>query len=222
MAQLYLLRHGESMANLRPDLIGGRTNETALSALGEEQAKAVGRYIQRLLIQPLVAVSSPAVRTRRTLRLALREANSALPIYLTDDLQELSQGAAEGQPRSDVYTNEVMAALRASGKDFKLPGGESMNEVGSRMYGAMLAIDHLTLQAERQRDHETPLHGVYLPPAALVSTHETAIKSLVARIKDLPQSWVYQTRLANASITRLTVLDSHIMVDYLGRDVQHG
>lgn len=210
------------MANLRPDLIGGRTNETALSPLGEEQAKVVGRYIHRLLVHPLVAVSSPAVRTRRTLRLALREANSALPIYLNDDLQELSQGAAEGQPRSDVYTDEVMVALRASGKDFKLPGGESMNEVGLRMYGAMLAIDHLTLQAERQRDHEAPLHGMYLPPAALVSTHETAIKSLVAHIKDLPQSWVHQTRLSNASITRLTVLDSHIMVDYLGRNVQHG
>ena len=210
------------MANLRPDLIGGRTNETALSPLGEEQARAVGRYVHRILLRPLIAVSSPAVRTRRTLRLALREANSALPIYLNDDLQELSQGVAEGQPRNEIYTDEVMVALRASGKDFKLPGGESMNEVGLRMYGAMLAIDRLTLQAERQRDHEAPLRGMYLPPAALVSTHETAIKSLVARIKDLPQSWVHQTHLPNASITRLTVLDSHIMVDYLGRDVQHG
>lgn len=222
MAQLYLIRHGESTANLRPDLIGGRTNSAELSLAGEEQARRLGRSIQRMLLFPLVAVSSPAVRTRRTLRLALREAGSSLPIHLLDSLQELSQGEAEGMPREAVYTQDVMRQLHAEGKDFKLPGGESMNEVGRRMYEAVLAIDRFTLQAERYREQTAPLRAMYMPPAALVSTHETAIKSLVATVKDLPQSWVHQTRLPNASITRLTVLDTHVMVDYLGRNAHHG
>ena len=42
--RVFLIRHGQSEANLRHDLISGRQAEVPLTPLGIEQAKALGEY----------------------------------------------------------------------------------------------------------------------------------------------------------------------------------
>ncbi len=220
MAQLYLLRHGESHANLQRDLIGGRTNETPLSPLGVEQARRAGAYMRRMLIRPSVAAVSPAVRTLHTAQLALREMEYRGKVTIDPMLQELSQGTSEGMPRHDVYTPERLEEIARLGKDFKLPEGESVSEVGERMVAAVYRVDSLVKYTQRTEAAGEVARGVMLPECGLIVTHETAIKSLVAKVKGHSQEWVYHTRLANASLTRLTVCDNAIIVDTLGSSTQ--
>lgn len=213
MAQLYYLRHGESEANLRPDLIGGRTNEAKLSPRGEEQARRAGKHLRELMIKPSVVYVSPAVRTLRTAELALSEIDYRGKVVICPELQELSQGDCEGLPRADVYTPERLEQIAELGKGFKLPGGESVRELGDRLYEASLVINQY---AERIGGFETSY--MCLPASALIVTHETAIKALAARQKGYSQQWVYETKLPNASLSRMNAVDSHIGVEYLGKD----
>lgn len=212
MAQLYYLRHGQSEANLRPDIIGGRTNSAELSELGIEQAKRAGQYLARLHVQPSLVAVSPAVRTLSTASYALAEMGYCDDVKIMPELQELSQGDCEGLPRVEVYTDERLEEIARLGKDFKLPGAESVNELGDRMYAASLAIDAI---ATRRGGYETL--SMHLPAAALVVTHETAIKALVAKLQDRSQQWVYETKLPNASLSRISFLDGKARVDYLGQ-----
>ena len=217
MSQLYFLRHGESEANLRPDLIGGRTNEAKLSPLGETQARRAGKYLLTMMIHPSIVHVSPAVRTLRTAELALGELDYHGRVVIDPRIQELSQGLSEGLPRVDVYTPEVLAQITEQGASFKLPGGESVEELGERMYEASRTIDQA---AERIGGFETKY--MHLPVSALIVTHETAIKALVARTKHFSQHWVYETHLPNASLTRMNMLDGRLQIDYLGKATNHG
>ena len=220
MALLYLLRHGQSQANLHPELIGGRTPETPLSELGVNQAKHAGVYMARMLIRPSLVAVSPAVRTMDTAAYALRQMNYRGRVVIDPAFQELSQGVFEGQSRIETYTPERLEQIAQLGKDFKLPGGESVAEVGERMKIAMHRIDHMVRHTQREDASREAARGIMLPECGLVVTHETAIKALVAQIKGYDQEWVYKTRLSNASLTRLTVSDSSIILDVLGSNTQ--
>ncbi len=214
MAQLYYLRHGQSEANLRPDVIGGRTTSAPLSERGVEQAKRAGRYLAQLHVRPSLVAVSPAVRTLSTASHALAVMRYEGQVKIMPELHELSQGDCEGLPRVDVYTDERLEEIARLGKDFKLPGGESINELGERMYAASLAVDAI---ATRRGGFET--RSMCLPASALVVTHETAIKALVAKLQGRSQQWVYETKLPNASLSRINFLDGKAHVDYLGHDI---
>lgn len=220
MALLYLLRHGQSQANLHPELIGGRTPETPLSELGVNQAKHAGVYMARMLIRPSLVAVSPAVRTMDTAAYALRQMNYRGRVVIDPAFQELSQGVFEGQSRIETYTPERLEQIAQLGKNFKLPGGESVAEVGERMKAAVCRMDNLVRCTPREDAAYEAARGIMLPECGLIVTHETAIKALVAQIKGYDQEWVYKTRLSNASLTRLTVSDSSIILDVLGSNTQ--
>ena len=46
MIRLYLLRHGQTSCNARADIVGGRSSEIPLTALGMEQAVTAGNVIR--------------------------------------------------------------------------------------------------------------------------------------------------------------------------------
>lgn len=212
MASIYFMRHAESQSNLRPDLIGGRQNTVPLTPLGEQQAIERGRAMKRQLIRPNIVAVSPAVRARESARLALGEMNYRGKVYIEPDLQELFQGEAEGQPRERVWTEERLAQVAELGKDFALPGGESVRQLGERMYRAARKLSMLAERAENARVYD----NIYLPPHGLAITHEMAIKALVAHINDYDQQWAYETRLPNTSVTRITFVDHSERVDSIG------
>lgn len=212
MSSVYFMRHAESASNTTPHLIGGRQNGVPLTAFGEEQAVARGQAMKRQLIKPNIVAVSPALRTRDTARLTLGEMQYRGKVYIDPDLQELSQGEAEGQPRSEVWTPERLAQIELLGKEFALPGGESVTALGERMYAAARKLHMLAQQPEYAKNYR----GMYLPPQALAVTHETAIKALVALIEGRNQQWVYETRLANTSLTLITFTERSERVNYLG------
>jgi len=207
-AHVFLFRHGQSMANLNEHLIGGRTNESELTLRGMQQAKKLGKFIVDTLPQPDRAYSSQAVRAYNTGAIAMAEAGLVTAPIIDVRLQELSQGVWTGQNRAEIYTPETLTEIMHQGKDFKPQGGESMNEVGMRMYYALEAI----------ADFETA--GTQKIPTIYVFSHGLAIRCLASYIDDWSHKQTYQTEVPNASVSHMARVNGRWTVNYIGLDTQ--
>jgi broad specificity phosphatase PhoE len=192
MRHLYLFRHGQTPVNETRHLyVGGRNNETPLTELGVTQAWKLGGWILRQRVKPDFIEVSPAVRARDTARYALGGAGIWEPTPHVDDRwQELSVGRTnEGKPRSEVYTEEVLAEIALKGKDFKFryPDAESQHEVTQR---SIERIDQL--------HHEYPGDKT-----GFVFGHGLDFRLVVGKFMHMNQDEVRATELDNASATIL-------------------
>ena len=128
---------------LNPDLIMGRSIDAVLTDEGKIQADLKGRELAARGITSDYVASSSAVRCIQTGERILAAMNRSGGIDdITDDLLEMDQGDFVGRKRVEVYNNEVQRKIQELGKDFALPGGESMNQVGQR------GLDWLRCQEE--------------------------------------------------------------------------
>jgi ribonuclease H / adenosylcobalamin/alpha-ribazole phosphatase len=96
ITRLYLVRHGETLANREYRYIG--TRDDPLSTLGEVQAKQLADALSELPIRAIY--SSPLQRTYMTaLPIAARH---KLEVQKVDDLRECNFGQWEGLSKADV------------------------------------------------------------------------------------------------------------------------
>ncbi|MEO7905312.1 MAG: histidine phosphatase family protein [Candidatus Saccharimonadales bacterium] len=200
--ELYFIRHAESQMNTNPHLIGGRSNESPLTPRGVTQARLLGRYLREMDIIPSRIFSSPAVRTLETARHALGEMGLTGEPVIDDELQEMTQGDYVGRPRIDVYTSGVKREIQRQGKDFKLLGGESMNDVGERMLRWVQLNVPTSTSSEVER--------------TLVFGHGLAIRTLAATLYDWSQAQTFQSATDNTSITLLRSVGEQWQLEYLG------
>jgi len=207
--ELYLFRHGESYINVNSHLVSGRSNESPLTQHGLKQAHALGLYLREHGITPTTVYSSPALRTMQTATSTLEAMNLSLHIMpiIDDDLQELDQGDWVGLPRNEVYSEAVRLELERLGKDFKAPGGESMNEVGSRMlkWAAKNILKNPSTTQPQQR--------------IFAFTHGVAIRCLASTLHSWTRLETYQAVTDNASINLFTYQDGRWQMKYIGMRV---
>jgi broad specificity phosphatase PhoE len=148
---LWVVRHGESAGNLASTAaeeageeeleLAIRDPDVPLSPLGAEQAAAVGRWLGGLPAgeQPTVALSSPYVRARETLSVALDTAGLADRIALTgtdERLRERDLGAFDGLTLRGIearYPAEWQRRSRLGKLYYRPPGGESWCDVALRV-----------------------------------------------------------------------------------------
>lgn len=133
---LYFARHGQTMANLEKRFSGKK--DTALTALGQEQAREIGSVLKRELgMRPAIAfVSSPLARARITMEIARRALDLPAAGYDVDArIQEIDLG------RWDQLTDDEARALdpayydRRAGDKWNVPalGGEDYEDVANRL-----------------------------------------------------------------------------------------
>ncbi|CAI5468547.1 unnamed protein product [Closterium sp. Yama58-4] len=132
--EFYIIRHGEAAHNVS-SLIGGRSHDAPLTALGQQQAKLLGAYLREYTGLRFDAIfSSPIERSKQTAILVCQEiGEDESRIKYSDELQELSQGTWERQPRRSIYQQGVLEQMTAAQPDFRAPGGESQRQVEFRM-----------------------------------------------------------------------------------------
>lgn len=126
-------RHAHSTKN-DPAIVGGRSQKSPLSTEGESQALKLNTYLleQR---HPFAALyASQAIRAIQTTKTAIKGV-ATLPLIELAGLNELSQGVLEGKVRLANFVPLVNRGL-----DDKVPGGQSIREVGHDMRGAMRQI----------------------------------------------------------------------------------
>ena len=116
MLELYFIRHAECEANTHPEIIGGRSNSSPLTANGKEQARKLYQRLNNINFDEIFC--SPAVRAIETARIGI---GSLEKIIITDKLQELDQGEWTGKVRKDTYTPETLEIISKDiGIDFSI------------------------------------------------------------------------------------------------------
>lgn len=134
VTEVFLISHGECHMNLRPDLVGGRCPDAALTPSGKRQARALAVFMKSQGIRFSAVYTSPLDRARATAVSVCQEMNfSDEQIQTSDALLEMSQGHWEGCHRSEIYTPEILTLMDRVQPDFSAPSGESLRQVEFRM-----------------------------------------------------------------------------------------
>jgi probable phosphoglycerate mutase len=144
-----LIRHGESTGNVAREAAesGGlevidipeRDADVPLSDRGEEQARAVGRWLAELppAQRPDVVVSSPYRRAMDTARLALEQVEGYRPTFILDErLRDRELGVLDLLTQhgvSERYPDELVRKRRLGKFYYRPPGGESWADVALRL-----------------------------------------------------------------------------------------
>lgn len=200
-SELYLIRHGES-DNISSDLIDGRNNEAPLTKRGVEQSRLLGKYFLENNIIPTRVFASPAIRTVQTANITLAAMNLGIEPTIAQEIQEMDQGCYVGRLRSEVYTLEVLAEIDRQGKDFKLPNGESINDVGARM--------HQWVEANIPNHTGPNIERIF------VFGHGGAIKALASTIYNWSRVRTFESVTDNTSFTLFLNQDNRWLLQVLG------
>ncbi len=155
---LILVRHGQSEMNAAGVLVG--RSDPALTERGVRQAEATGRHLARVRDSrgagdlPLVVVTSPLRRARRTAAVLLGAAGYAVEVDLDERLAEIDYGELEGLDPGEVGEARWEAWRRDP--SWRPPGGETLSEVHARVAswceevaaaaatGDVLAVSHVS------------------------------------------------------------------------------
>jgi len=182
MLQVYLVRHGETVWNAERRIQG--QSDSPLTEKGEQQAWQVGERVKHLGITHIIA--SDLGRTRRTAEIIADACGCSLT--LDARLRELNMGVLEKRPLDGLTAEEEQwrAALVNGTEGGRIPEGESMTEMATRMHAALNAC--LDLPAGSR---------------PLLVSHGMALGSLVSTILGLPAYAERRLRLRNCSISRV-------------------
>lgn len=131
MNTLYLVRHGENLANLTREFSCRRV-DYSLTEKGVLQAEQTAAVFAAL---PIAAVcSSPLRRAHETAHILATP--HGLPVTICEPFREVNVGRLEDEPSSDenwALHDRIFAAWRAGEDSARFPGGESYAELCSRM-----------------------------------------------------------------------------------------
>ncbi|MCR3755416.1 MAG: putative phosphatase [Sodalis sp. Psp] len=182
MLQVYLVRHGETEWNALHRIQG--QSDSALTAKGKRQAELVTERVKTLGITHVI--NSDLGRTRRTAEIIA----TGCGCTITSDprLRELDMGVLETRDIATLTDEEESwrRQLVNGTEGGRIPGGESMTEMATRMNAALNSC--LTLP-----EGSTPL---------LVS-HGIALGCLISTVLGLPAFAERRLRLRNCSISRV-------------------
>ncbi|WP_414057173.1 2,3-diphosphoglycerate-dependent phosphoglycerate mutase GpmB [Pantoea dispersa] len=182
MLQVYLVRHGETVWNAARRIQG--QSDSPLTDKGEQQAHQVGERVKSLGITHVIA--SDLGRTRRTAEIIADACGCT--VTLDARLRELNMGCLEQRPLDGLTAEEESwrKALVDGTEGGRIPGGESMEEMATRMHAALNAC--LDLPAGSR---------------PLLVSHGMALGVLVSTILGLPAHAERRLRLRNCSISRV-------------------
>jgi len=160
VATVLLLRHGRTTANATGGLAGRLPVE--LDDTGRGQAQRVGDRLRKL---PLAAVvTSPLIRCRQTLELALPE----IVPEVDEGLIECGYGDWEGRPLSELAADPLWPVVQQHPSAAVFPNGEAMAAMSARAVATIRRWDARV----------TATHG---PEALwLACSHGDVIKAIVA------------------------------------------
>jgi probable phosphomutase (TIGR03848 family) len=135
VATLILLRHGRTTSNAGGTLAGRQPTE--LDESGQAQAIAVGQRLAGAAIPLAAVVTSPLIRCRQTVELAL----PGVPPEVEERLTECGYGDWEGQPLKTLAKLPLWQVVQAHPSAATFPNGESMAAMSRRAVCAVREWD---------------------------------------------------------------------------------
>jgi len=191
-ACFFLVRHGESERNAKPDLMG-QSPEEHLTHWGIEQAKKLGHFLLRGCPETFDRIyASPYRRAKDTADIACANFENSPGITLVDALREYSAGDMLDKSRKEILSKELLIEMNNLGMNFKFPNGESLYEVEGRVSTWMNSI----------LNFETTT-----PQNILVFSHGMSIKCLLHYVMQFDQKMTWRVKIDNTSITKIRFKD---------------
>ncbi|HUX05812.1 MAG TPA: histidine phosphatase family protein [Acidobacteriota bacterium] len=181
MITLYAVRHGETDYN-KEDRVQG-SHDSILTGFGRAQARALAGYFRGKKIDALY--SSPLKRALETAE-TISEALGGLEVQVNDDFHELRCGEFEGVLFEEIKRErweEFLTWLREP--EVQAPGGESMNQLFSRVSSALKEI----------------LAGVPDGSNIAVVSHAGVVRMTLAALVGVPVGVSTSFSLTNASVS---------------------
>ncbi len=137
MTHLYLIRHGEAWANVKP-IVAGMRGDEGLTPRGVAQAERLRDRLARGELQADVLIASTLPRARQTAEII--QPALGLPIIFDDDVQELRIGEADGMTNQEAWARFGVPNFDAEPLRPIAPGGESWAEFTLRVGRALTRI----------------------------------------------------------------------------------
>ena len=160
MATVLLLRHGRTTSNASGVLAGRQAVD--LDATGTNQAKKAGSRLSDLPLKSII--SSPLLRCRRTVQIALPDAE----IVEDEGLTECGYGDWEGKPLKELAKEPLWQVVQQHPSAAVFPNGEAMSDMSARAVATVRRWD----------DKISAEHG---PDALwLACSHGDVIKAIIA------------------------------------------
>jgi 2,3-bisphosphoglycerate-dependent phosphoglycerate mutase len=179
MAQLVLLRHGESQWNLENRFTGWV--DIPLSPRGVQEAKNAGEKLRSFTFDR--AFTSVLIRAIETLRLVLEAIGQTnIPIEKDKALNERMYGELQGLNKADTakkYGDAQVKIWRRS-YDVAPPGGESLKDTADRV-----------LPYYENRIKPYLLKGETI----LISAHGNSLRALVMQLEQLSREQVLELNI---------------------------
>jgi broad specificity phosphatase PhoE len=168
VTKLILTRHGH-VEGIDPERFRGRT-ELPLTALGNEQAKAVAKRIAAVW-KPAIIYTSPMGRCVATASYIAKTCN--VPVHVMNELNDLDFGTWRGKLQSEIKeaSPKLYTDWRNSPQIVRFPEGESLQDLAAR------TADALRLMVERHPDEIVIAVG-----------HDNVNRVLLTQLLDLPLS----------------------------------
>ena len=182
--RVYIARHGQTVTNKEGRFCGHA--ETELTPLGEEQALALGRRLERVEIA--ACYTSDYSRAIRTAALVLGE--RGITPAVDQDLRELHYGEWELERESEIRRRypDQHKLMRDEDPAWRPPGGETVAEVRARTEAAYQRI----------------VKG-HAGKTVLIVSHGTAINCLLSAVLAMPETHVFRVDVQNCGLSELEV-----------------
>jgi broad specificity phosphatase PhoE len=134
MTKLYLVRHGENLANITKEF-SYRAVDYPLTPKGVLQAEQTAEYFLDKGIDAIYA--SPLLRARQTAEILTRWI--VVPVHLREELREINVGSLEGDstPENWALYHRISASWYASQAEVAFPDGEDLRMVAARFLGCV-------------------------------------------------------------------------------------
>lgn len=192
MAKIYLVRHGESVANTE-GIYQGQTYNTGLSSLGKKQVKKLASKFTQIKIDQIIA--SPLMRTMATAKAVGK--TKYMNILVEPLLIETNHGNWEGKSKDTIVKiwPEIYKNWLNLPKTTKFPGGESFIQTQERV----LKWWNLILQTKKD---------------TLVVTHDNIIRIILAKILNQDLNNIWQFTLNPTGITEIIIENDMATVNY--------
>lgn len=200
---LYLIRHGQTVVNAQPDLMG-QTADSPLNDTGRGQAARLGqRLFQKEKLDVSRVFCSTYTRAVDTCNIALGQSPTLLTVTPTfhHDLREYSAGDWTNASRSATHTPEVQRKMAAMTNQFCPPHGESMAMVerraGQWLEDNVLYNEDVQREAFERYANKKPAQNI------LVFSHGMTIKCLLHYVMGFDSSFIWKVTTENTSINKL-------------------
>ncbi len=129
---IYLIRHGESEANLESGIFGNKLSP--LTKKGRQQAVKLGRSLKKEGVRFDMVYSSLLPRSLQTCQLVVGELDYPFDrVKQIPALEEIDAGVWENKKRDDVLTPEIALRMNMKGALFAPEKGESWRMVKRRI-----------------------------------------------------------------------------------------